>query len=193
MPSFNIPTIQQQAVAVNKPGFASVPRGIPNVRAEAVGKQFYRDGRTDNDYQEDLGIRILPSSGPVGTPPRIVRVHGGFAVRIVRWTAERVGAWPLPPSASTGDPGQVLMWRSRRPLSPLMGPNGQKIYRVAGTYIFALADVLTETDRLNVGTLGWSADPPEYLEGIYDSIQLQGVVGTATPAVPNIKDLLGSK
>ena len=48
----------------------------------------------------------------------------------MEWTCERVGANPQLPSSNTSNGNEVLLHGSVSPVSPLMRPDGGRVYRV---------------------------------------------------------------
>lgn len=103
------------------------------------GATFYAQYLIDTHYETDPGTIALPVYGPDGSASRIVRLHAAQTIKIVEWTAERVGAWPTLPHWDTENPNEVpIKPVSIIPANPLLQYNGIRSYRVSGTYKYAL-------------------------------------------------------
>jgi hypothetical protein len=111
-----------------------------------LGTQFYNQWLMDTDYETDEGTRSVPTDGN----PEIVKLHEPITTKIIKWTAERNGAWPVLPHWDTGNPNEVLRKKRITPANPLLGAN-QYIYRVTGLYIYDLRVPLGENDSMPAG------------------------------------------
>lgn len=129
------------------------------VSSEQLHGNWYTDYRIDSRYDTDMGLLMLDVAGPYGqSQPQIVRTHVPSCRKVVKWTAERVGAIPDAPSTNTNNPNEVLAHKTVLPCTPVMAQDGTQIYRLSGTYVYYLLKAPAETDRLSTGTPAFDTD-----------------------------------
>ncbi len=119
---------------------------------ETDGGAGYNDYKITHRYETKSGVYATPVAGPPGTPPDIIVVHAPMVTKVARWTVERTGAQPNPPSSDTQNPGDVLLYSSVEPAAPaLQGDGYTAVWRVSGTYAYVLAQGLNPTDPYQAG------------------------------------------
>ena len=104
-------------------------------RIEAVGAGDYKRFDQKNDFALDKGLVVLPIARRT-SGHRVIRLHGGYAKRTVRWAASRTGRPPLIPAANdtTGD---TLLSASFVPSLPTPNPDGPGYdWSCRGEYVY---------------------------------------------------------
>jgi len=98
--------------------------------------ESYRKATNESKYSRDEGLLVLPVMGPAGTPPTVLRMHGGVGFRKVRWEAEKLGAPPLIP-AFTSTSNDTIMFSDLYLSTPkVSGSQVQYLYEAHGEYTF---------------------------------------------------------
>lgn len=93
-----------------------------------------------NLYAQDSGLRVISVAGPVGTPPRVVRLHSGFGTRTVEWYAGKQAEPPLIPSMGNTITGDTFLAGDIQFLGPYMNTSQNSCdYRVKGSYFYVQA------------------------------------------------------
>lgn len=118
---------------------------------ERTGFQDYDSCNQSNEYRTVGGVVQLPVAGRTSAH-KLIRLHGGYGTRVVKWRANRYGRPPVIPRAqdTTGD---TLLGSTVTPQLPR--PNeyaGGFDWSVSGEYVYAQNTVRTPgTDTLPVG------------------------------------------
>lgn len=96
----------------------------------------YRGATNESKYTRDEGLLVMPVMGPEGTPPTVIRMHGGVGFRKVRWDAEKLGAPPLIP-AFTDTPNDTILSSDLYFSVPIVsGSQVQYMYEAHGEYTY---------------------------------------------------------
>jgi hypothetical protein len=132
---------------------------------------MYTQWKMESVYRDFSGKAAMPvaSSGYYGDlydSIKVVTLSRPQCRRIVRVEAERVGAWPEMPSdaqlealvGSTSSLVQTYLGKKRRFATPFYTAGGQKAYRVAVDFFFALNRTPAPGDTLHVGKTMWTTD-----------------------------------
>jgi hypothetical protein len=114
------------------------------------------------DYEYESGLVQLPvaQAPSAGTPkPAAVlgRRNAAVGTKTVRYFAERAGAQPLVPPPSPDDSTQTLLSAKVVPDQPYLEPGAATwIFKVAATYVYALAQPRTYDQGYPVGVPAYS-------------------------------------
>lgn len=123
--------------------------------AERGGIQDYDEYQQTHEYVHVGGVVQLPVASRTSAH-RLIRLHGGYGKRIVKWTASRHGRPPQIPLPSAR--GDTLLNTTIAPILPR--PNDQAAgydWRVSGVYEFAQDTVrVPGTDAFPVGSYPWT-------------------------------------
>lgn len=142
--------------------------------SEAATDAIYTEWKMESIYKDrsmKLALPIAASSYAYSyLTTKIVTLARPQARRIVRATAERVGQWPEMPSATqiealvgnTPNFVQTYLGRKRRFGTPFYTAGGQKVYRMAIEFYFALNRMPDDSDELIVGRSMWTTDGDMY-------------------------------
>ncbi len=138
------------------------------------GYQFVADKVT---YHGTAGLGALISTGPFGTPLKIVSTSAPYGYKVHAWTRQRVSAKPLLPHPLTNDPNEVLFdWEWSYTLGGYEA-DGQPIIRADGFYKYILKLPPWFTSPMFVG------NTPIELPGDYLTIRPEDFDSVAT-AIP---------
>lgn len=110
-------------------------------------------------YQRDRGLRVAPAAGPKGTLASVWRTHSGFAVKIVLYACEMIGAKPPIPAPVTCD-NEILIDDVHAVPAPIRNLDGTYVYTRVGQYTFLLQQMPDDSDIL------WGAVTPLDTAGI---------------------------
>lgn len=77
----------------------------------------YRDYTQVHEYRNNRGLVVLPVCGCTAAH-KVIRLHGGFGTRTVKWTASRGGKPPMIPAA-TDTYGDTLLSETVAPALPV--------------------------------------------------------------------------
>lgn len=111
-------------------------------------------------------------------PSTTFQLAAPTAQLIVEWSAERIGHRPQAPHPNNADPNLILLHDSIVPFAPPVMPDGQNgVFRIEGTYIYALKKAYDLTKALSVGVLPWVAaaffdtsyEPEDFQHNIIDT------------------------
>jgi hypothetical protein len=127
----------------------ALPQGHGSLFSKSHRQNMYTHARVDNEYvlvplRAHMPIARRVSSLAPGDDTSVVLTLGApQGQRVIRIDAERVGAWPeLPEPLDTYTDGGLrgaLLNHKLTPHAPTLAPDGAtKIYRVTGTYVYAL-------------------------------------------------------
>jgi hypothetical protein len=105
------------------------------------------------EYAEDLGLRGMVPSGPIGLPTEIVRFQSPSCVKSIHWLAECWGAKPILPSWDTQSPNEVLIYRTRGLIAPGQAVDWKQVWRCNGVYTYVLQTPPGPNDNLT-GAIG---------------------------------------
>lgn len=162
------------APALNEPQPVS-----PGARQYLMGiseehrRNFYTRYQAESKYETDQNSIQLPiaagfSGTSLGNPDTsaIVVLSPGTGRRVVRISAERVGAWPTLPTGSDfvdGDVKYTALGRTVIPGTVVPAADGQLIYTSETEYEFALNRPLNEAEQLRTVYPPWLE--PGFIEG----------------------------
>ncbi len=113
----------------------------PGVAAFELSTQYNRQEEIDVSYEDFSGNYICPRTYPEAAP-EILNVHAPYSTRVVKFTVERVGAPPFIPSPVPTSYNEVLLYRKTIPAAPVIAPDGNRVYRVSGLYIFGITQAM---------------------------------------------------
>lgn len=108
----------------------------------------------------DPGLVQQAVAGPAGTPCEILRVHAGKALKVVVFSALRLGAKCQVPSLNTGSTNEVIGPNHVAFDVPGHLPDGTSIHTMAGVYVYFLQVMPTEADTLTVGAAPFTTETP---------------------------------
>ena len=137
-------------------GGVAVPTGDPGEEAP------YGQYACTVEYRYDSGMVQAPvaQAPSTGTPkPAAVlgRRYAPVGTKTVRYFAERAGAQPLVPPPTPDGAAQVLLSAEVVPDQPCLEPGANNwIFRVAATYVYALAQPRTYDQGYPVGVPAYS-------------------------------------
>lgn len=141
-----------------------------------------------SDFSRDEGLLVCPVMGPVGTAPKILRVHSPFGFRKIRFSARKRGTPPVFPAIGRDTPsGDVFLQGNLSFSLPwLGGDQGQLDYACAAEYTYAQAAVRGSEDNFQTGRHPYRTDLVNLavigLAGGAANVALQG--GWCTPTGP---------
>jgi hypothetical protein len=148
----------------NDPGGAPQPPGAVAAQYQ-LGPNFDTQWKLFTRYQFFEGVALLPVAAPPATPPVppvIAQLHAPYTLRVVKWTAERFGAWPICPHWDQGTK-EVLKYKDIIVAGPLLDPKGRYVYRVSGVYIYLHAVPLDDNAAMPAGTMPFDPGGGVYL------------------------------
>ena len=93
-------------------------------------------------------------------------------LRIVDWTAEKVGNAPTVPSWELNDPNQVLLDKHFEPAMVEKRPSAVIVYRLSGTYIYGFKN--PSQAKLHYGRPPWMSSDVECV--VSDSQFSSGII-----------------
>lgn len=106
-----------------------------NAKIDASNTGNWVDYRQDNVYEGSTGLMVMPVATRVSAH-KVIRLHGGFAIRRVKWHAGRAACPPLIPKAMDTIADTLLTHNVNVRLpSPNDEANGYD-WQVNGEYIF---------------------------------------------------------
>lgn len=141
-------------------------------------ENMYTSWKMESIYKDHSMKIALPiansgySSGEAST--KICVLSQPQCRRIVRAEAERVGAWPQMPSpdqiegivGSTSGLAQTYLGMKRRFGSPFYTAGGQRAYRIAVEFFFALDRKPGDSDTLAIGRSIWTTDGDQLTDDV---------------------------
>lgn len=104
-------------------------------QVELIGTGTYADYRQDNFYEGETGLAVMPMASRVPRH-RVIRLHGGYALRRVKWQAHRAAQPPIIPVAQDTIADTLL---SHQAVVPLPSPNDEYAtydWQVSGEYLY---------------------------------------------------------
>ncbi|MBX6313090.1 MAG: hypothetical protein IRY99_09285 [Isosphaeraceae bacterium] len=118
----------------------------------------YTDYQIDSDWYDDPQVAAAPSTMP-GVPTAYYNLGSPVQERVVRWTAERVGAKPaIPLPEPDPESNYVLLSKVISPAHRQLTADGQaEVYRVTGVYRYGLKIPKERVPSLDLGLLPWMA------------------------------------
>jgi hypothetical protein len=85
----------------------------------------------------DEGILVIPVAGPAGTPPKIVRVHGGLEMETVDFNSGKFGAPPTVPSPASLNSNLQFVSGNQAATLPMAQPQqGVHYWTLSGQYLY---------------------------------------------------------
>ena len=105
---------------------------------------YYPESAVDVRYEFHPGTAALAVAGPDGTPLDIIKLHAGYWTKVVDWSYQRNNLWPQCPSPFPLEEGLELIYASPVVAVPYDAMEGRRIFRVSGTYIYAIREPLEE-------------------------------------------------
>ena len=106
----------------------------------------------------DPGLQQQEVCGPAGTPCEIDSVHAGKAIKIVVFSALRLGAKCQVPSLNTGSTNEVIGPNHVAFDIPGHLPDGTPIHTMAGVYVYYLQVMPTEADQITLGAAPFTTE-----------------------------------
>lgn len=106
-----------------------------NAQIELSSTGNYADYRQDNSYEGDAGLAVMPLAQRE-SGHRVIRLHGGYSLRRVKWQAHRAAQPPLIPKAANTIADTLL---SHTVSVPLPSPNDEYAtydWQVSGEYLY---------------------------------------------------------
>lgn len=111
---------------------------------EHAGPNPYSAAAINTKYEYHSGLIQVESAAPVNTPTQAIRRSSGRWTKTVSWTVERLGAPPRLPDDTPINSNEVLHYVSIIPAAPPSNPDGTRIFRVSGIYIYICLQKPTE-------------------------------------------------
>lgn len=142
----------------------------------------YQSYTQDHEYTDAPGVVIAPSSNRSGDA-RLLRVHGKYATRTVKWAASRTGAPPLLPTAAD-TPGDTFIGGTVvLPLPVAEAGRGVYHFGASGAYVY-LQDTprIPGTDPLPTGGYPYPLATQGTVAAIRYASEIAGAVGDPNPA-----------
>lgn len=150
----------QPTAADNVATDPGVGEDTSHVQSYMLGPNYDTQWSIATRYETRGGVGHLPVAAPAPAPTQVVQLVAPRSTRVVRWTAERVGAWPFCPDWRTGSGNEVLSYRSVVPQAPAVGPGGTRVFRVSGLYVYLLLNELVPGATLPAGVPPYSTASP---------------------------------
>lgn len=153
----------------------SIPQGL-RVDPDAGS---YRGYQQDQAFEHDLGLVVLPvASYTSGSPGahRVIRLHGGLAMRRVTWRSTRVGVPPMIPAAADSGNDTILSAVVIPSLPMPDKANGAYSWTVQGEYTYVQG-----TPRV-AGVNAFPCGQHPYL--VLPQADLAGALVEGQPALP---------
>ena len=102
-----------------------------------IQSEMYESGQNSSSYNRDEGLLVLPVMGPVGTPPKRIRVHAPIGYRTVRWAYKKRATPPFIPSMADTPSGDIFLGGDVVMNTPdLGGSQNQLDFSAAGEYSY---------------------------------------------------------
>jgi hypothetical protein len=101
---------------------------------DAQTSQYENDFNVSG-YSSDLGFLPMAVMGPAGTPPTVIRMHGGIASRNVKWAYKKRGTPPVIPAMQNTPSGDILLATDLAfPVPAIAGDENSYDYVASGEY-----------------------------------------------------------
>lgn len=145
--------------------------------ATASNTARYSEYAQDHNFEYDDGLVVMPLAQ--STPGhRLIRIHGGVGMRVVRWKAERVGQPPTAP-AHANTLGDTILSSSVHAALPLPQPqSGTYLFKMWGEYRYVQNEPrIVGTNSLPTGAHPYPVEP-------MDSMAQAAAGSTSTSAAP---------
>lgn len=110
-------------------------------------------------YSLDPGTLQLPVAAAGDSPSEVVRTHASLGTKRVVWTVARSGVKPQLPSPEPNDSNQVLLRAEIAPQIPQPLADGSFLYRIHGTYVYALRTPVWVPQGLDMGSTPITTEP----------------------------------
>lgn len=154
--------------AASDPASVSAPSGQPvtGFSLEQLGEHPYGVYMIDTRYTTDLGI-IGCQVAAIGAPAKLIAVGGGISHKVVRWTVERLGEKPILPHWDTGNSNEVCKKHDEITASTILTPDGRKVWRFSGLYLYVLSMPVKEGHKYYCGAPPFDTSPAslQYIDG----------------------------
>lgn len=149
---------------------------------ETAGLGDYDQYNQQHQYNTVPGVVQVPVAGH-SSQHRLIRLHGGYGTRTVKWTAARYGRPPVIPKADDAD-GDILLGTTIAPCLP--SPNDSAAgfnWLITGEYTYAQESPrVPGTDTFPVGSFPFATPTQsraaQLISGAAGAI-LQGVLDAA--------------
>lgn len=137
----------------------------------------YNGVQQHHSFETEGGFAICPVAGR--TPAfRRIRLHGGYALRRVKWSADRSGVPPFIPAATDIGTTDLLLSYTVTPSLPAPDPqNAGYNWHVEGEYLYVQVNPrVAGVDALPTGSFPFPVTPNDQVaQGLYASTP--GVAG----------------
>ena len=129
------------------------------------------------------GLLAIPVAGPPGTPPEIVRVHGGMDMVDVSFSGGQMGGpMPIPhPDLFSVDGNSVLLGGSQAVNLPMEQHQGDHYWNLSGGYTYICKQLIGLAAQIPTGIMPFEADAGK------------SIISGATPNVFTIPNTILSK
>jgi hypothetical protein len=148
-----------------------MPENFPNA--------MYDGYSVTRSRASESGVLVIPVAGPKGTPPKIVRVHGGLETETVSFAGERVGAFPAIPAPEIQDPNVLLLDGVQHAKAPMIQQQGPHIWTITGAYSYVHKIIAGLDSPLPVPQMPFDLTLQAYTNTIPVSAFDQQIVGNA--------------
>lgn len=143
---FPTPAILQPPPSDPSPAAEATPATLPalptftdTVMSDSHQQSPYTEYQINSRFVNQSGVIVVPSAGPDGTPPAVIKMHAAKQYRIVTWTATRVGVMPELPNPILTGSNDLLISMDVDPQAPKpYQVSNFYLYRVSGTYVYEI-------------------------------------------------------
>ncbi len=141
---------------------SATPVGDSTIDAQG---QWYKNDKTNSvsRYARSEGLFAIPVSGPVGTPPKIVRLYAPMGVRQYDFNEQKDGFPPIMPQVSDSQSGDTLVSADFSVAATMIGSQQGYSYVGYGIYTFIQAQwpfsVPVQNTSVSVQYPGLRGDP----------------------------------
>lgn len=129
----------------------------------------------------DSGLLVIPVAGPAGTPPKVVRVHGGLELETVDFSASSIGAYPKVPHPDINDPNLLRLGGSQSVPLPMIQPQGPHRWTIAGSYSYVHRQMVGLASPLPVGQMPFDPTSDALSNTIPADCFSQAILGSFSP------------
>jgi hypothetical protein len=108
------------------------------------------------------GLLALPIAGPPGTPPEIVRVHGGMDMLDISFAAGQMGGPMSIPHPDLGDGNSVLLGGSQVAALPMEQQQGDHYWDLSGSYTYVCKQLIGLAAQIPTGVMPFESQVDKY-------------------------------
>lgn len=134
-------------MAANGPGVGGSPLPIVGAlqnflasETDAEGQKYVtEETSSDDEYIRNEGYLVLPVAGPVGTPPKVVRLHAPFGIRKHHFKVAKEVVPPIMPAIGDTQSGDMFLGAGFSVTATMAGSQQAYAFGGSGTYSYVQA------------------------------------------------------